>query len=120
MPISTHLAVFDTRRAGMAQVAALVEPGWEALLKRDYHQLASLMRLNFRLRRQLYGDAVLGPTNLKMVQVWACGIAWVLGGGCLGCRQGATSCLRGSVARAYVLAHRGQSGRSHRRGYHSH
>ena len=55
----------------MAQVAALVDPGIIALLTGDLHQLASLMRLNFRLRRQLYGDAVLGG-NLHLIQVRAC------------------------------------------------
>lgn len=53
----------------MAQVASLVEPGIPALIMGDLPQLASLMRLNFRLRRQLYGDAVIGAANLKMIQV---------------------------------------------------
>lgn len=52
----------------MAQVAALVDPGMQALLTGDVPQLASLMRLNFRLRRQLFGDAALN-TSLKLVQV---------------------------------------------------
>lgn len=53
----------------MEQIASLTEPGMKALLTGDVQQLAALMRLNFRLRRQLFGDEVIGVTNLKMVQV---------------------------------------------------
>lgn len=53
----------------MEQIASLTEPGMKALLTGNVQQLAALMRLNFRLRRQLFGDEVIGVTNLKMVQV---------------------------------------------------
>lgn len=51
----------------MRDLAALAQQGVEALQRRDYATLAALMRRNFRLRRQLYGDAVVGETNLAMV-----------------------------------------------------
>lgn len=59
----------STVRSGMAQVAALVEPARDALLRGDALQLAELMRLNFRLRRLLYGDEVVGGLNIRMVEV---------------------------------------------------
>jgi hypothetical protein len=89
----------------MAQVAALVEPGWEALLKQDYQQLATLMRLNFRLRRQLYGDAVLGPTKLKMIQVgWGFSLfASCTAGGRAAGRHYVVLAVAGSACRARCL-----------------
>lgn len=53
----------------MAQIAALAGQGRAALLARDPRQLAALMRHNFRLRRRLYGDAVVGPASLAMIEV---------------------------------------------------
>jgi glucuronokinase len=52
----------------MQQVAELAEQGRQALVRRDWQQLQELMNDNFRLRRQLYGDAVIGKANLGMVQ----------------------------------------------------
>lgn len=54
-------------RASMEQIAALAEAGRVALEQRNWRELAALMRRNFQLRRQLYGDAVVGPQNLAMV-----------------------------------------------------
>jgi glucuronokinase len=52
----------------MQQVAALAEKGWEALQRRDVHQLAALMKQNFQLRRHIYGDEFVGAANLAMVE----------------------------------------------------
>jgi len=52
----------------MGQVAALAAQGRQALERRDYRQLAELMSQNFRLRRQLYGDAAVGAASLAMVE----------------------------------------------------
>ena len=40
-----------------------------ALQNRDYDRLGSLMSRNFDLRRRIFGDAVLGATNLRMVEL---------------------------------------------------
>lgn len=58
---------------GMADLAIR---GKEAIEKGDVHQLATLMNHNFRMRRQLFGDAVLGSRNIHMVEM-----ALSLGGG---------------------------------------
>ncbi|CAI5948459.1 unnamed protein product [Closterium sp. NIES-65] len=52
----------------MADVAALAEEGRDALVARDWGKLARLMDRNFDLRRQMFGDEVLGEVNLSMVQ----------------------------------------------------
>ena len=51
----------------MQQIAALAAAGRAALEQRDWRQLAALMRRNFQLRRQLYGDEVVGAQNRAMV-----------------------------------------------------
>ncbi len=53
----------------MSEVAGLAEEGRGALERRDLAQLASLMRRNFQLRRRIFGDAVVGASNLHMVSV---------------------------------------------------
>ena len=55
----------------MRQLAALAEQGRQALASADAHQLAWLMRDNLRLRRELYGDAVVGAASLAMVEAAA-------------------------------------------------
>lgn len=55
----------------MQQVAALAEQGVKALRQRDAHRLALLMNENLRLRRLMYGDAVVGADNLAMVEAAA-------------------------------------------------
>ncbi|WIA36426.1 hypothetical protein OEZ86_007736 [Tetradesmus obliquus] len=54
-------------REGMARVAQCAEKGRAALLQRDTAALAQLMDSNFDLRRQMFGDAALGETNLAMI-----------------------------------------------------
>ena len=41
----------------------------DALQQRRPEELAALMTENFRLRRQMFGDAVIGPRNLHMVDL---------------------------------------------------
>ncbi|OAE25095.1 hypothetical protein AXG93_3217s1110 [Marchantia polymorpha subsp. ruderalis] len=52
----------------MADVAQVAEKGRASLLDRDYVSLATLMDRNFDLRRQIFGDDVLGDINIKMVE----------------------------------------------------
>ncbi len=40
-----------------------------ALLQRDYETVGECMNKNFDLRRRIYGDAVLGEKNLKMIAI---------------------------------------------------
>lgn len=54
-------------REKMALVAACAEEGRLALAEGDAARLAALMDRNFDLRREMFGDAALGETNLKMV-----------------------------------------------------
>uniref|UniRef100_A0A0A9F174 GHMP kinase C-terminal domain-containing protein n=1 Tax=Arundo donax TaxID=35708 RepID=A0A0A9F174_ARUDO len=53
----------------MKEVAQLALNGHKALLQKDYAELAKLMNRNFDLRRQMFGDDVLGSVNIKMVEV---------------------------------------------------
>lgn len=64
-------SVAQRRRRGMQQVAALAGAGRAALEARDWSRLAELMRENLRLRRQLYGDAVVGADSLEMAEAAA-------------------------------------------------
>jgi len=41
----------------------------EALLKKDHKALADLMNKNFDLRRKILGDRIIGPKNLKMIEI---------------------------------------------------
>ncbi|KAL2643109.1 hypothetical protein R1flu_010696 [Riccia fluitans] len=52
----------------MSEVAEIAEEGRSCLLNRDYTSLATLMDKNFDLRRQIFGDEVLGDINIKMVE----------------------------------------------------
>ena len=40
-----------------------------ALAQQDHRSLAELMDSNFDLRRSMFGDAALGMTNLKMIDM---------------------------------------------------
>ena len=51
----------------MAQIAQLAETARQALRDGDTQLLGDLMNTNFDLRRSLYGDDCLGPTNLEMI-----------------------------------------------------
>lgn len=51
----------------LRQVAECAQLGRDALLARDYARLAQLMDRNFDLRRELLGDAALGPLSLDLV-----------------------------------------------------
>lgn len=53
----------------MAHVAALAEQGREALAQGDLITLAQLMNTNFSLRRSMFGDAALGASNLRMIEL---------------------------------------------------
>lgn len=66
-PRCHFLRTLPSRRDTMQQVATLAQAGRMALDQRKLHVLAVLMSRNFRLRRQLYGDAVVGAQNLAMV-----------------------------------------------------
>ncbi|MHB9025596.1 MAG: mevalonate kinase family protein [Armatimonadota bacterium] len=51
----------------MCTFAGFAETGRTALLARDYGTISDLMNTAFALRRRIFGDAVLGPDNLRMV-----------------------------------------------------
>lgn len=55
--------------AGMQALGSLADQAKEALLQRDYSTLASLMDQNFAWRRKLYGDSVVGSTNISVVDL---------------------------------------------------
>ncbi|CAL4884577.1 unnamed protein product [Urochloa decumbens] len=55
--------------SGMKEVAQLALDGRRALLQKDYDELGRLMNRNFDLRREMFGDDVLGSVNIKMVEV---------------------------------------------------
>lgn len=66
-------------RLMMTAVADLAVRGRESIEKKDVGLLATLMNNNFRMRRQIFGDAVLGGRNIEMVEV-----AQSVGGGGVG------------------------------------
>lgn len=51
------------------EVADLALQGRTALLEKDYTKFAALMNRNFDLRRQMFGDQVVGALNIEMVEV---------------------------------------------------
>lgn len=53
----------------MAEIAQLTEVARHALETGQTDRFGELMNKNFDLRRRLYGDASLGPTNLEMVAI---------------------------------------------------
>ncbi|KAI3474928.1 hypothetical protein Pfo_030239 [Paulownia fortunei] len=53
----------------MEEVANIALEGRTALVEKDYAKFASLMNRNFDLRRQMFGDDVLGALNIEMVEV---------------------------------------------------
>lgn len=53
--------------AGMQKFAILTDKAKKAIENQNWSDLVELMNENFDLRRQLYGDAVLGDENLRMV-----------------------------------------------------
>ncbi|CAD6258878.1 unnamed protein product [Miscanthus lutarioriparius] len=54
--------------SSMKEVAQPAFDGHKALLQKDYTELARLMNKNFDLRREMFGDDVLGSVNIKMVE----------------------------------------------------
>uniref|UniRef100_A0ACD5TBU9 Uncharacterized protein n=1 Tax=Avena sativa TaxID=4498 RepID=A0ACD5TBU9_AVESA len=55
--------------SSMKEVAQQAYDGHNALLQKNYTDLARLMNRNFDLRRQMFGDDALGALNIKMVEV---------------------------------------------------
>lgn len=55
--------------SSMKEVAQLAVDGRNALLQKNYTELAKLMNRNFDLRRQMFGDDVLGAMNIEMIEV---------------------------------------------------
>lgn len=56
-------------RSSIEEVAKIALDGKSVLLEKKYSDLAHLMNRNFDLRRQMFGDEVLGALNLKMIEV---------------------------------------------------
>ncbi|KAF5834847.1 ribosomal protein S5 domain 2-type protein [Dunaliella salina] len=54
---------------GMQQAAKCAEEGRVALQDGNWPKIAHLMNTNFDLRRKMFGDAVIGEANIKMVEV---------------------------------------------------
>ena len=53
--------------SGMAELGSYADQAVESLQKKDYSLLARLMDKNFLMRRRLYGDEVVGSTNIAAV-----------------------------------------------------
>mmetsp|Transcript_30139 Transcript_30139/g.84930 ORF Transcript_30139/g.84930 Transcript_30139/m.84930 type:complete len:639 (-) Transcript_30139:115-2031(-) len=54
---------------GMKKFAEYTDRGREAILKSDWEAFGKVMNDNFALRRDIYGDACLGESNIRMVEV---------------------------------------------------
>ena len=53
----------------MKAFARLTDGARDAIIAKQYKDLAEIMQKNFELRRKIYGDACLGERNLRMVQI---------------------------------------------------
>ena len=53
----------------MRKFAEYTDRAKDALIKGDQKTFTSLMKMNFELRRSVYGDACLGKDNLKMIEI---------------------------------------------------
>ncbi len=54
--------------SAMEKFAQIAESGMEALKKGDFDKICQLINTNFDLRRQLYGDRVVGRDNIEMIE----------------------------------------------------
>ncbi|RXG60477.1 putative glucuronokinase 2 [Armadillidium vulgare] len=54
---------------GMSDLASLTDETLVAINERRWNDVAKFMQKNFSLRRQMYGDAVLGKSNIKMIEI---------------------------------------------------
>lgn len=53
----------------MQKFASLTDQAKASLESHDHKQFAHLMSSNFNLRRETYGDAVVGASNLRMIEL---------------------------------------------------
>ena len=75
---------------GMTRLGSLADRARECLLQNKVHFLPELMDQNIRLRRRLYGDAVVGQVNIEAIEIaQAHGLAAKFSGS-----GGALVCLR--------------------------
>ncbi len=76
--------------AGMRELGELAELATISLLHQDFESLLKYMNRNFAIRRNLYGDQVVGLSNIKMIELAvSCGMgAKFTGSG------GAVVCMR--------------------------
>ena len=59
----------DVVMRAMKTFGSFAAEGKKAIIEGDRPKLAALMDANFNLRRELYGDACLGKTNLAMIDL---------------------------------------------------
>ncbi len=52
---------------GMKSLATYADQARDCLLERNFVRLANLMKLNFSMRRKLYGDNIIGLNNIDIV-----------------------------------------------------
>lgn len=48
---------------------SLAKEGYEMLLERNHPRFGALMKTNFNIRRDLYGNKTIGETNLRMIDI---------------------------------------------------
>lgn len=53
----------------MENFASFTQQARDALEAKDHRTFAQLMSSNFNLRRQVYGDSVVGASNLRMIEL---------------------------------------------------
>lgn len=53
----------------MSTFAGYAQEAKKALEEMDYKHFGELMNMNFNLRRKIYGDKVIGESNLRMVEI---------------------------------------------------
>ena len=55
--------------AGMKTLGSFADAAMTCLEHKNYAELGNLMQLNFEMRRELYGDAVVGSKNIRAIMV---------------------------------------------------
>lgn len=74
----------------MSALGSLADAARDALLAHEPSKLGELMTQNFELRRKMYGDGVVGLTNIRAVEVGRmCGLSCKFTGS-----GGALVCIR--------------------------
>jgi glucuronokinase len=55
--------------AGMQAIGSYADEAKDCLREKNYKRLGELMEMNFKMRRELYSDAVVGEKNIQVAEL---------------------------------------------------